>query len=129
MRTVFFSFFVLISFRLSAQDSIACNQLPVARPDIAARYDGDITKSFGKLPSALKKATYSGVFKLTVDCKGKVLKVFFREGTFTEDDQEFFADKLFDTQWQPAMDNQANVTSFVFITVNITKGKISAVIQ
>jgi len=81
------------------------------------------------LPNELKKGTHSAVFKLLVDCYGLPSKPMYQSGSLTESNQKYFLDLLLTTKWKPAVDKFADVTTFVFITLEIVNGQVTVVVQ
>lgn len=130
-----FSFFALLFLVVSvnAQDTTKvrpCNQIPIANVEKKAIYDGKIEKLFlDNLTSDLKKGTHKAVYKLMVDCYGAVSISTYQSGTFSEASQRLFAELLFKSKWKPAIHKSVNVTSFVFVTVDIVSGKATVVVQ
>jgi len=104
--------------------------LPIAGADKKAAFDGKIEKFFAdNLSSDLKKGTHQAVFKLMVDCYGVVSKSTYQSGTFSESNQKLFLNLFLETKWKPATHQSANVTTFVFVTVDIVNGKVTVVVQ
>jgi hypothetical protein len=108
-----------------------CTGLPVANPSVKASISvEDITKMFElSVSEKLKKGTHSAVFKVLVDCNGKVTEVIYQRGTFTGLDQEEYKTKILDLTWKPAVQKTKPVSSFVFLSIEIVNGKFTVVIQ
>jgi len=131
----YFSLLILLTLVIfvDAQDTTSvlfCNQIPIAIAEKKASFDGKIEKFVGdNLKSDLKKGTHSAVFKLMIDCNGIVSKTTYQSGSFSESNQTLFIDLFLKSKWKPASDKSANVTTFVFVTVDIVNGKVAVVVQ
>lgn len=101
-----------------------CGQIPVAKPEVHAKYDGDIKAYFSNaLPTDKKEGTISATFRMYVDCNGKVTKAKLYKGEMPDANQKAILEKIYAMNWTPAQHEGENVTSNVFIVVEITNGK------
>jgi len=131
----YFSLFILLTLVniIDAQDTAVvrpCNQIPIANAETKASFDGKIEKFVGdSLKSDLKRGTHSAVFKLMIDCNGIVSKITYQSGTFSESNQKLFIGLFSNSKWKPAIEKSVNVTSFVFVTINIVNSKSTVMVQ
>lgn len=108
-----------------------CTGLPIANPSVKASISvAEVAQKFeSSVSEKLKKGTHSAVFKVLVDCNGKVAEVIYQRGTFTGVDQEEYKTKISDLIWKPALQKTKTVSSFVFLSIEIVNGKFTVVIQ
>lgn len=132
MKKIAFIFITLLALSAYAQtETNTCSGLPVAVPEKRAVCEvSDLVHYFEiRMPDALKKGTYSAVYKLTVDCKGAVEEASYQRGTFGPAEQESYTNQLMALSWKPAKQKNKNVTSFVFVTLEIVNGKFTVAVQ
>ena len=116
--------FTLVGF--SQDDKLPCNDLPYATPEHKAKYDGDIEKYFSDdLSAEMKKGTVSGTFRMYVDCYGEVTKAGFQSGEMKDSDQKKMIDLIYKMKWKPAQVKGKDVTSSVFIVLEIVNGQVA----
>ena len=108
-----------------------CNQLPYAKVDKVASPSTDLVKTISaEMLSELKKdGAHQAVFKLYVDCHGKVAKSKYESGDLNSSQQEWLMNIVDKSSWKPAVLAKKDVTSTVFVTVDINNGKVSVAIQ
>lgn len=116
----------LVSF---SQDA-ACGQVPRGDVEVKAALDVDlksaVEKEFGK---QFKTTEVKGLFKVFVDCKGRVYKCVYQKGTFLSAEVNKLIDLVQTTKWEPAYIGQESVNSIVFIKIELEQGKASTTIQ
>ncbi|MEX1003323.1 MAG: hypothetical protein WDZ35_14485 [Crocinitomicaceae bacterium] len=113
------------------QEENTCNQLPYAKVDQSAKVKGDLTKILSAdLPSELKEdGEHTAVFKLVVDCNGKLIKKMYTDGNMEGEHQEYVLNTIEKAVWKPAVLGKKEVSSTVFVTVTITNGQVEVEIQ
>lgn len=129
MKTIISMLVLMVGFASFSQDKEPCSQLPQAKPDATASVSGDMNKHFsGVLSDDLKKdgATFEATFKMIVDCNGDVAKIMFMKGDISDADQKLFIQAIEKLDWKPAQKGDKDVTSTVFIVLNITNGQVKA---
>ncbi|MBL7899271.1 MAG: hypothetical protein JNJ99_12110 [Crocinitomicaceae bacterium] len=130
---LFFSFlFLAFSLHLSAQETKqTCNDLPLADPEVRAScLTEDILSPFkGALTEKLKKGTHTAVFKFFVTCNGEVTNVAYQRGTVDSSTQSIFAAEINKLKWKPATHKSKQVTSVVFLTIEIVNAQITISIR
>ena len=108
-----------------------CGQVPMGGVDVKAEVKGDFNKLISsKLDASLsEEGVHQGIYKVYVDCNGDVLKNRFEKGDLDNSQQEWLGSLLQNSKWQAAEIKGKAVTTIVFVTVNITNGKVETIIQ
>ena len=131
MKTLFtlLSLFLFVS--LNAQDSTVCNQLPYAKVDKKAKVTGELKDWIkDQMPRDLKEnGEHQAIFKLIVDCNGKVVKQKYADGNLSTAHQKWLGNLIDKSTWKAAQVKDKQVSSTVFITVTIKKGQVDLEIQ
>jgi hypothetical protein len=128
------SFFILLlagHVVLAQPEKTPCSGLPVAVPEVrAVSKTSDLGKYFEtRVPEKLKKGTHAAVYKLIVDCNGTVTQIDYQRGTFSETDQSDYRTQIAELEWKPAQQKSKDVTSTVFVTLEIVNGKFTVIVQ
>ena len=116
-----------ISGALYAQNDKPCGQLPVLKPDVKAVCHEDVQNILShELPSIFKKKeSYKASFKIILDCNGSIDMVIYKDGNLNTEQQIHFLNKINQLKkWTPAKENNNEVTSTIFLTININKGEV-----
>ena len=108
-----------------------CGQLPFAKVDDKAEVSTDLSELIkSDLPKSLKdKGSHQAIFKLMVDCNGELANQFYQRGDFSEEDQQWLSKIIGKSKWRAAKVQDKQVSSTVFITVNITNSDVEVIIQ
>lgn len=127
MKYVILFTFLLGSLSIHAQETKeTCNQLPYAKVEKKAELTMDLEKLIKKeMHASLKEdGSHSGIIKLYVDCHGEVVKHKYDRGDLNEEQQQWLLDLIGKTTWKPAIADKKNVTSVLFLTIDITNGQV-----
>lgn len=114
-----------IGFATFAQEEQPCGQIPVAKPEVKAEFNGDLEAYLsGGLSEDSKTGSFTATFRMYVDCDGKVIKAKFESGDMNEADQKALLNLIYEMNFTPAQDKGRTVMSNYYITLESTNGQL-----
>jgi hypothetical protein len=116
---------------ISYSQSDDCGQLPRAKVDKKAEINNNFKELVeSEMLSSLKKdGEHQAVIKMYVDCHGEVAKHKYERGNMTDSEQKWIWNLVGKSTWTPAVFEKKDVTSTVYLTIDIVNGQTKFTIQ